>query len=735
MRFHRRPAWLLAAALFTAAFVGAHVRLIYSGNGNVLYWSDPANVSIVINETGSDNISDGSHFTALRNAIAAWNEVNMTQAVLKENTSASEQASTNWQSNARHLILFDENNSSGYFPGASGIVAVTPIEFYTSGKIIDSDILFNGKTFLFTTSGVAGRFDVQDVGAHELGHLLGLDHTGCAGATMYPYVDTTVILHRSLSIDDVHGLQAMYPNGSFGTIKGTLTRSVGGSLIKGAWVGARDANGRLAGAALSNGNGRFALKSLSPGTYTVYATPLDYPVSSANLTSGHTVQVDFESTVFGTAVAANGQTTEMGNLVCGPNVDISLGRSADDYPLRAISGQGNSLMVRGANLSAGSTLTASDPSVVISGVTWGGSWVTFTATVPPGAAAGHVDLSATNGGGDSSILCAGLEITPPDPSVVSVVPATGAAADAVPLTIAGTGFNPGLRLVIGDTIYKDGALGGCTVVNSTTITLTTKEMVAGIHDVVVIDATGVEGRELNGYTASAAPAIDSVFPVAGNSAGGTTVIVEGEDFITGSTVTINGVAQPNVTIDSQSRLSVVTEAGVPGGPYVLEVRTPTDDTATAAFSFAAQPDPVLTNVSPGGGSDEGGETVTLTGTDFTAQSEVIFGADDKTGLGGVAAARVSLVDSTELSVVTPASSSQRRTVMVRESDTQQATLLTGAYIFEGSSGGGGGGCGYVAPSAPEGWREVLAGAGWIGVLALWLLLRARTRARTLPARS
>lgn len=719
-----RKSLLLFVGVAAASFVAAHVRLIYSGNGNELYWLNPGSISVVIHEDGSDDIEGNGHFPALRNAISAWNDVGKNKATLVENTSASQQANDDWQSDSRHLLYFDETNSSGYFPGASGIVAVTPLTFYTSGRIIDADVLFNGKSFLFTTDGTPGRFDVQDVATHELGHLLGLDHSGCAGATMYPYVDPMVILHRSLSLDDIHGLQDMYPSGTFSRIRGTLIRASNSSPVAGAWVGARDAEGRVVGAVLSEPDGDFVIPALVPGTYEVYCTPLDDPVTAANLTPGHSIQTNFEAQVLGTASPGSGQTASMGTFSLGGDVSVELGRVADDYPLRVIRGEGNSLTVRGANLGAGSSLTCSDPTVILSGVSWHGSWVNFTATPQAGAKLGHLDLQVTTAGGDTHILSAGLEVTPPDPVVSLVSPGMGSSDGGTVLTISGSNFRSGCRVVIGDRRYTEGA--DLVLVDSNTLRLATKATYPGQHDVVVIDASGVEGRDADAYVAMAQPSIASVFPAAGDSSGATTVTITGEDFVPGSFVSIDGVFQANVTVVDLDEIRVVTEPGVVGGPYVLEVESPEGAVASAAFLYSAKPDPNLSDVSPSGGPSAGGEKVTLRGSNFTPQTRVVFGADPKTGQGGVPAASITVIDSDTIVATTPKSTSKRKSVMVRESDTGQASVLGNAYAFAGESSPG---CAAVAPATPPTWGRALDGAGWILALGALLLWRSRRSAR------
>ena len=709
----------------SATWVGAHVRLIYSGNGNALFWSSPESISVVINSDGSDDLSDRTHMPALRNAIDAWNGVSGSRARLVEDTSSQGQSSRNWSSSQHHMMLFDEDNSSGFFPMGSGIVAITPLTFFTTGQIIDADVLFNGGNFSFTTSGEAGRFDVQDVATHELGHLLGLDHSGCAGASMYPYVDPSVILHRSLSADEVRGIESVYPASAMGSILGTVRRAGSNTVVKGAWVAARDTDGRLVAATLSRANGVFTLSSLPPDTYTVYATPFDFPVSASNLIPGRTIQTDFESTVSGPVSVTGTNPKNMGDLLVGADAYLSLGRNSDEYPLRAITGETRSLRVRGAGLDSGSTLQSSDSSLSVTNVSWFGSWVTFNLAVPEGAALGHADLVVTDSAGDVSILSAALEISPPSPRVNFATPSSGPATGGVSITVVGAEFRPGARVVIGDQVYVDGQPGGCSVASSSMITLTTRASIPGSHDVTVIDATGVEGRADEGFLAMATPSVSSVFPVAGSSAGGTVLTLTGDNFVPGTGVEINGVNQPQVSVVSLTQLRVVTEAGVPGGPYPLSVTVPGGASTSSSFSYSAAPDPTLHYVNPSAVSSDGGETVTLVGEGFTEDMLVRVGVNPLTGDGGQGV-NSTFVDATTLSITTRARNAGKVAIRVSNPLTQQAFILQEALSITGpSQSNSGGGCGTVLIGGPPTLKGVLAGAGWIVLLVAWIGLRKR----------
>lgn len=724
MKFNKK--FITSAAVLTlagAAGVFAHVRLQHPSNLNKLFWNLPSNISIVINNVGSDDVADGSHLTAVRNAIDEWNGATGTTITLVENTDPAQMARTDWSADDIHLVFWDESNSSGFF-GGSGIVAVTPVFFFSDGRIADADILYNGGDFLFTTDGQPGRYDIQDVGTHELGHLIGFDHSGWAGATMYPFVDPTVIEHRSLSMDDLTGLRTAFPDTVFGSINGTVRRLSDNSVVAGAHVVAVGSDGRPESAVITDAAGFFNIGGLDADTYTVYANPLDEPVDSGNFGMGHTIETDFEATVHGSAqVVTAGSPTALGDLIVDADVTRVFGHDGDPFPFTAEIGAMTAMVIRGTNLAPGSTLTASDPNITIGSVLFTTTQVSFNCTVPAMTPPGHFDLTATSPGGDVTILTAPIEIVPPDPTLILVSPNSGSDAGGTALTITGTNFRAGARVVIGDTIYVDGQPGGATVVDSGTITLTTAAMVGGIHDVVVIDETGVEGRDTNAFQSLSVPTLSSVFPPAGNTAGSTRLILTGTNFAVGAIVRINSVQQTTVNFIDQTRLEVITDAAAAGGPFNIEVENPGPSIAmlAGAYSFVAKNDPNLVSVNPTTAS--AGEMVTLAGSNFDATMEVFFGSNADTGAGGIAATSINFVDGNTIEAEVPALAGGATSVMVSDPGTGQAGLLPAAVTVLGS-GSSGGGCYTRSLAPPFDPRDMFLGGGW----ALFLLAILQFRA-------
>jgi hypothetical protein len=708
--FTGKVAALVAAGALCGLALG-YIPLRHQSTGKALYWSNGSNISVVLSRTGSDDLAPGEHEPALRLALEAWNQVPGSFARMVENDDALQQARSDWAADDLHLVLFDESNSSGYFPSGSATVAITPVWFQGNGRIVDADILFNGSNFQFTTSGVPGRFDVQDVAVHEFGHLLGFDHSPVVGSSLFPYVTPGLVLHRSVASDDWMATRARYPDSTLARVKGRVVRADSSPVVR-AHVVLRDLSGRTIGAALADGSGNFVMEGVLPGDFELYATPLDGPVTAANLTGAPPVDIDFQPTQLATLTVVGSDDVQLGDRAVLPDAAIVLGRSFDPLPLRATIGGVRSHVLRGNGLVAGASLSAADPDIAVTVLGWFGTSVSFSVWVPSGEAPGLVDLEVTNAFGERSLLPGALELTPSDPVVNSVHPPVANANGGTSVTVGGAGFRPGASVVVGGSILRDGAPGGATVVDENTIQFVLGACPAGTYDVVVIDPTGVEGRLVDGLEAGGVPTIESVFPSAGSALGGTRVVITGAGFDSGLALTVGGVSQSVVDV-SPSEIEFITTAAPPGGPYTLTLTNPSGRSDTGAFTFTALADPQVGALDPVSGPATGGEWVTLTGSDLRSDLEVRFGADPMTGQGGTSAPSTYLIDSSTLMALTPAGGGLVGLV-VEDPNTGQAAALPSAYTFE-SSGSSGGGCGSLAPSSGPG-APFMRDMWWVALL-------------------
>jgi hypothetical protein len=163
-----------------------------------------------------------------------------------------------------------------------------------TGDLVESDIFLNS-TFSWSVAGAgeAGRFDVESIALHEVGHLLGLGHSAlgetevrpggrrvlAAEAAMFPIAFSSGSIEgRTLREDDIAGISDIYPGEIYreerGSISGRVTKA--GQAVIGAHVIAFNTHtGKLVGGFALNSNGGYVIGGLQQGTYAIRVEPLD----------------------------------------------------------------------------------------------------------------------------------------------------------------------------------------------------------------------------------------------------------------------------------------------------------------------------------------------------------------------------------------------------------------------------------------------------------------------------
>jgi hypothetical protein len=192
-----------------------------------------------------------------------------------------------------------------------------------TGQILESDIFFNTAfNWSVATGGQSGRFDLESVGVHEVGHLLGMGHSALGEtevraeggrrilgkrAVMFPIAyPAGNIEDRTLEADDRAGFVDIYGGGAAaaqtGTISGRVT--LGAAGIFGAHVTAlHTGTGDLVSTFSLNANGDFTIAGLAPGLYVVRAEPLDDADIDSFFDDDGTVSANFRAAFFSKLVS------------------------------------------------------------------------------------------------------------------------------------------------------------------------------------------------------------------------------------------------------------------------------------------------------------------------------------------------------------------------------------------------------------------------------------------------
>jgi hypothetical protein len=181
------------------------------------------------------------------------------------------------------------------------------------------------------------------------------------------------------------------------------------------------------------------------------------------------------------------------------------------------------------------------------------------------------------------------------------------------------------------------------------------------------------GTAASAHALSTLPTVTGLNPNSGTPTGGTQVTITGSNFVTGATVTFDGIPATNVTFVNAAQITCTTPAHTAGAVNV-SVTNPDTQNGTLANGFTYGGPVTVTSINPGDGTTNGGTQVTINGANFAFGATVTF--------GGAPATKVTFLSTTQLTCITPAHVGPATVdVIVTDSGTNSATLPS-AFIYD-----------------------------------------------------
>ena len=230
----------------------------------------------------------------------------------------------------------------------------------------------------------------------------------------------------------------------------------------------------------------------------------------------------------------------------------------------------------------------------------------------------------------SSGTTAFLQLAPgyiPVPRLLSMTAGQGTAAGGTSVIIYGTGFT-------GATSVTFGSVSAVfTVVNDDEIT-TTSPVESNVTQTVPVTVTTGGGPNVAGsqsqFTFYAVPALTGLSPRQGPVTGGTVVTITGSGFTDATSVLFDGIWAQFAVVDDHT-ITATSPAGENPDDISVDVTTPggvTKNGSASRFTYTAPvvPLPTISGIKPAAGPRTGGTKVTITGTNLSGVTAVMFGA-------------------------------------------------------------------------------------------------------------
>lgn len=252
-------------------------------------------------------------------------------------------------------------------------------------------------------------------------------------------------------------------------------------------------------------------------------------------------------------------------------------------------------------------------------------------------AAGTGTVTVTNPDGQASAAYSSFTYHP-TLTLTTITPSGGSTAGGDTLVVNGTGLRDSTNGGGVVSVVIDGGTIGCTVSSvagdgsSVTCTVDAGPHTPGDYDVTVTNGDGRSATLVGVYKVAAAPTVTGVSPTTATESLATALTITGTGFQTygtAPTVTVDGETCTGVSVSSDTSLTCTTApSATTDTTRMVEVIVENADTqqgsdSSAFLQYIARPNVDSIDVSVV--ATAGGETITLTGTNFVAGATITVG--------------------------------------------------------------------------------------------------------------
>jgi hypothetical protein len=323
------------------------------------------------------NIKPGSNVEkAVRKSLEHWSSVANIEFDIKTSPDQSVSSLESGGDGKSLITVAPTAENFALFTGDANETAARTRLFYTkSGRITEADIVLNPYQH-FSTDGSNSTYDIEATVTHEIGHLLGLEHSCVMGATMQPrqgkngLYDLLAFAPRTLSEDDKAGIRSLYgvplsDEKLRGSIIGKIVDEKGLPVF-GANVWAEDAEtGRVIASALTFSNGTYRLSSMDEGKYRLIVESLDGPISPYEIISKRgaysalfsSPPSSFRTQEIGQVAIEDGKVSTLNGKIENVEPNINLTRIGFNWQISTVSvavnaGRTYTIFIAGENVNA-----------------------------------------------------------------------------------------------------------------------------------------------------------------------------------------------------------------------------------------------------------------------------------------------------------------------------------------------------------------------------------------------